>query len=132
MYQLKLQFVPIVISAIIQLNPAVQCCNLTLNFDKNIIYQKIYATKVLQVANYISFYQESISYTKSVGNITFGQNQSITVNTYSNIAIKEVLESEHETANHLSQKQCVYATLKHCIKAFRFSFANFYLPKALQ
>lgn len=74
--------------------------------------------KYYQVANYISFYQESISYTKRVGNITFGQSKSFMVNTYSNIAIKEVLESEHETANHLSQKQCVYATLKHCIKEF--------------
>lgn len=32
--------------------------------------------KYYQVANYISFYQESISYTKRVGNITFGQNQN--------------------------------------------------------
>ena len=34
--------------------------------------------------------------------------------TYSNFWLKEVLESQRQTANHFSKEECVNAPLKYC------------------
>lgn len=34
--------------------------------------------------------------------------------TYSNFWVKEVLQRQHQTTNHFSEKQGIYASFKHC------------------
>lgn len=81
--------------------------------------------KYYQVANYTSFYQESISYTKKrVGNITFGQNQNPLLLTLTvTLRSKKYLRVSMRPRT-ISVRNNVFMLRSNTA----FSFANFYLP----